>query len=132
MKPIIKWPGGKRELVPVLHELLPPSYNTYYEPFFGGGAVLFSLENDKPAVINDINPELINLYTQIKNDPATVINCLELMDSIHNSSDDPKKYYYQVRDWFNSDLGDKVPEQAARFIYLNKHCFNGSFRVRRE
>lgn len=129
MKPVVKWPGGKTQCLKYIKELMPATYNIYFEPFFGGGAVLFSLEEDKKAIINDINPELINLYRQIKSNPEKIIDALENIDYIHNTSDDPKKYYYTVREYFNSQLGSTSIEQAARFIYLNKHCFNGLYRV---
>lgn len=129
MKPVVKWVGGKTQMLDKIKELMPANYNTYFEPFFGGGAVLFSLEDDKKAIVNDINPELINMYFQIKTNPEEVIDALDNIDYIHNTSDDPKKYYYTVREYFNNDLGHLTPVQAARFIYLNKHCFNGLYRV---
>lgn len=128
MKPVIKWVGGKAQLLDKIKELLPEDYNTYYEPFFGGGAVLFGLI-DKPAVVNDINPELINVYKQIRLNPEEVIEALGNIDYLHSTSSDPKKYYYTVREYFNSRLTSNSIEQAARFIYLNKHCFNGLYRV---
>lgn len=129
MKPVVKWVGGKTQMLDKIKELMPVTYNIYFEPFFGGGAVLFSLEEDKKAIVNDINPELINLYRQIKSNPEEIIDALDNIDYIHNTSDDPKKYYYTVREYFNSQLGSTSIEQAARFIYLNKHCFNGLYRV---
>ena len=131
MRPIIKWPGGKSQLLDTIKEMLPEDYNTYYEPFFGGGAVLFGLI-DKPAVVNDSNPELINLYEQVKTNPTGVLRALEAIDYNHNNSNEPKEYYYTIRDLFNTHLGSNTYKQAARFIYLNKHCFNGLYRVNKK
>jgi DNA adenine methylase len=128
MKPIIKWVGGKHGNLEHIRKLLPPTYNKYYEPFLGGGAVLLDL-NPKEAVVNDINPELINMYLQVRDSVEEVIEDLSILDSWHENSDDTKGYYYRVRDNYNSNLGNDIPMQAARFIYLNKHCFNGLYRV---
>ena len=133
MKPIIKWVGGKRELVPKIREMLPPDFdpnkNMYYEPFLGGGAVLLDI-NPSRAIVSDINPELINVYQQVKDNVEEVIKYLSSLDWTHeHSGQDPKEVYYAVRGLFNNHLGDKTVDQAARFIYLNKHCFNGLYRV---
>lgn len=128
MKPIIKWVGGKREMCPKIRELMPSTYNKYYEPFLGGGAVLLDL-CPKEAVVNDINPELINMYNQIKYNCDKVIWELDAIDDKHECFVDPKQFYYIVREQFNLHRGSNTPEQAARFIYLNKHCFNGLYRV---
>lgn len=128
MKPIIKWAGSKRQLLGKIRELLPTTYNRYYEPFIGGGAVLLDLCPDI-AVVNDINPELINLYLQVRNNVEDVIRFLTDVDAGHVLAEDAKEYYYSVREVFNENLGIGTPEQAARFVYLNKHCFNGLYRV---
>lgn len=132
MKPIIKWVGGKRELASKIREMLPPGFdpnkNTYYEPFLGGGAILLDL-NPKEAVVNDINPELINMYQQIRDNVEVVIRELAKFDYLHEGDPEPKLLYYDIRKDFNKCLGSNTPTQAARFIYLNKHCFNGLYRV---
>lgn len=129
MKPIIKWVGGKRELCPKIRELMPSTYNKYYEPFLGGGAVLLDLCPEE-AVVNDINPELINMYLQIRDNVEAVIDYLARLDFEHEHSGvDPKALYYRIREDYNLSLGCNTPTQAARFIYLNKHCFNGLYRV---
>jgi len=128
MKPIIKWTGGKTQLLQKIKELMPSSYNKYFEPFLAGGAVLLDLCPEE-AVVNDINPELINMYLQVRDNVEEVIEDLSILDSWYENSDDPKGYYYRVRDNYNSNLGNDIPIQAARFIYLNKHCFNGLYRV---
>ena len=124
MKPIIKWVGGKRELCPKIRELMPSTYNKYYEPFLGGGAVLLDLCPEE-AVVNDINPELINMYLQVRDNVEWVIIDLAKFDMLHDADPEPKLLYYDIRNDFNKCLGSNTPTQAARFIYLNKHCFNG-------
>lgn len=131
MKPIVKWPGGKVQLLPKIKELLPATYNKYFEPFLGGGALLLEL-NPREACVNDINPELVNMYVQIKEDVEGVIRELTKFDYDHSVSQDPKEYYYTVRYFFNKNLRTNTSEQAARFIYLNKHCFNGLYRVNKK
>lgn len=128
MKPIVKWAGGKRQLLPYINEMLPKHFNNYFEPFAGGLAVLFELQ-PKNAIINDINKELINLYNHVKNNPNEVMKILTNIDKMHELSEDCKAYYYTQRDIFNNDIGSMSIEQAARFIYINKHAFNGLYRV---
>lgn len=127
MKPFLKWVGGKRQLLNDIGNLKPESYNTYYEPFIGGGAVLFALRPNK-VVINDLNKELFNVYSVIKDNGKLkkLINELDKHELNHN-----EEYYYKVRaldrgEEFNSLLDYQV---AARTIYLNKAGFNGLYRV---
>lgn len=131
MKPVIKWCGGKQQLLDKIRDRLPESFNTYYEPFVGGGALLLDLLPNY-AVVNDINPELTNMYLQIKYNVSGVIKFLSILDKQHEEWSEPKDYYYLVRDLFNKSLGSDTAEQAARFIYLNKHCFNGLYRVNKK
>ena len=131
MKPIVKWVGGKTQLLDKIKEKFPESFNTYYEPFLGGAAVLLDLNFTK-SVVNDINPELINMYRQVRDHVDDVIDQLTRLDSCHEEYSDQKDFYYIVRDYFNTELGSNTPEQAARFIYLNKHCFNGLYRVNKK
>lgn len=128
MKPVIKWVGGKSQLAQKIREMLPDEFETYYEPFVGGGALLLDLLPNY-AVVNDINPELTNMYLQIKYNVSGVIKFLRILDKQHEEWSEPKDYYYLVRSTFNKELGSDTAEQAARFIYLNKHCFNGLYRV---
>jgi DNA adenine methylase len=126
VKPFVKWAGGKRQLVPtILANHLPKNYNlqTYYEPFIGGGALLFSLQ-PKKAVINDSNAELINCYKIIKN------SLDELIEDLKNHKND-EYYYYDIRDWDREkNFKSKTEVQrASRIIFLNKTCYNGLFRV---
>ncbi len=125
VSPILKWVGGKRQLLDSIEPLIPQC-STYYEPFIGGGAVLFSRQPDK-AVINDSNPELINVYLTIKDEPEALIE--KLKEHKVNSSEE---YYYSIRalDRDKSIFENMTNvERAARIIYLNKTCYNGLFRV---
>ncbi len=131
MKPIIKWVGGKGSNLPYIRDRLPKEFDTYYEPFLGGAAVLLDLCPEK-AVVNDINPELVNMYLQIRNRVEDVIDYLVTLDQEHEAVKDPKAFYYRVKEDFNCSLGSNTATQAARFIYLNKHCFNGLYRVNKK
>lgn len=136
MKPVIKWVGGKTQLLEHIKERLPAnfnkySYQKYYEPFLGGAAVLLGL-NPTNSVVSDINPELINMYLQVRDRVEEVIHHLTVYDNQHEIWSDPKDYYYKVREYFNAELGTNTAQQAARFIYLNKHCFNGLYRVNKK
>lgn len=125
MKPILKWPGGKRQLLKEINEYLPHNFNTYYEPFFGGGAVFLHIMPDN-AKINDINTDLINTYIQVKENPSKLIELLK--EHKNNHCED---YYYKIRELDRNDnyINMDCIEKAARFIYLNKTCYNGLQRV---
>jgi DNA adenine methylase len=118
-KPILKWAGGKSQLLNELADVLPQSYGKYIEPFFGGGALFFATRPAE-AVIADINPELVNLYRQVAGDPDAVV--AELL-TLENDSE----IFYQIRelDWTKLEAA----KAAARTIYLNRTCFNGLYRV---
>lgn len=131
MKPIIKWVGGKGSNLPYIRERLPKEFNTYYEPFLGGAAVLLDL-NPTNTVVSDINPELINMYIQIRDHVDEVAEVLINLDNNHEASVEPKQFYYGIRNVYNENLGTNTANQAARFIYLNKHCFNGLYRVNKK
>ena len=124
VSPVLKWVGGKRQLLGVIKPLLPQRFTTYCEPFAGGGALLFNLQ-PKTAYVNDINKELIRVYEAIKYDVEALIGALQ---DFKNDSE----FFYSVRDWDRdrenySSLSDI--QKAARIIYLNKTCYNGLFRV---
>ncbi|EQB4339160.1 DNA adenine methylase [Clostridium botulinum] len=122
--PVLKWVGGKRQLMGEIKKVLPKTYTTYYEPFIGGGAVLFELQPNK-AVINDVNGELINLYNIIKYDVELLIEDLR-------KHENTSEYFYRIREIDRSkEKYEKLTnvEKASRIIYLNKTCFNGLFRV---
>lgn len=122
--PVVKWVGGKRQLLDEITPLLPRRITSYCEPFLGGGAVLFSIQPSK-AIINDINEDLMLVYEVIRDDVEGLIKSLKQYE---NTSE----YFYRIRDidrdkeFYHSM--SKV-ERASRLIYLNKTCFNGLFRV---
>lgn len=124
--PVLKWAGGKTQLLDAILPLIPADIDRYYEPFVGGGAICFALQPEK-AVINDINPQLINLYRQIKLNAEQVIDCISELDS--KKCD--KEFYYLIRCRYNKKIASQEndPEMAALMIWLNKHCFNGLYRV---
>ena len=126
--PFVKWAGGKRQLLDRISERMPKSYNNYFEPFIGGGAVLFELQPQK-AVINDINSALTNAYKIICNKPQDFIREIKKLDS--EMWEDGKKYYYSIREHYNEKLIKEEfdVELAALFVFINKHCFNGLYRV---
>ena len=122
--PVVKWVGGKRQLLDSLTPLLPKDMEIYCEPFLGGGALLFSLK-PQDAIVNDINPSLIEMYQIIRDDVEALIAELA-------SHPNEAEHFYCVRDWdrdkeFYASLSPV--KKAARMIYLNKTCYNGLFRV---
>ncbi len=122
--PFIKWVGGKRQLLSSIKDNMPNSFNKYYEPFIGGGALFFSLAK-KGGTILDTNEELINLYKVVSKDPNQLIKSL----SKHINT---KEYFYEIRSLDrDKESYRKLSsiERASRFVYLNKTCFNGLFRV---
>lgn len=121
MKPFIKWVGGKTQLLNEIQKLLPKQINTYIEPFLGGGAVLLKLAPNN-AIINDTNTHLINTWVVIKKDLTRLNDLLLKMIDKHNLNG--KKYYLEIR---NKEY-KSISLDAARFLYLNKTCFNGLYR----
>lgn len=128
LSPFLKWAGGKRQLLDKIIDRMPKSFNNYYEPFIGGGALLFELQPAK-AVINDINASLINAYITIAEKPFKFISAVTELDS--QTPEDGKAYYYSLRERYNNKLvkTEYDTELAALFVFLNKHCFNGLYRV---
>ena len=127
-KPFVKWAGGKRQIIDKLKMYAPDEYDTYYEPFVGGGALFFEL-SPKKAVINDFNAELINVYNVLCNEEKfnKMIRVLNSHETNHSED-----YYYELRnkDRNKSSFGRLADyTRAARTIYLNKACFNGLYRV---
>ena len=137
-KPFVKWVGGKTQLLDDIKRSLPSGFRqketVYVEPFVGGGAVLFWIlqqyPNIKKAVINDINPHLITTYKVVKEQPDKLIGLLKSFQSeyIHLEEDERKNYYLNKRDIYNSSPLLDI-EIAALFIFLNRTCFNGLYRV---
>ena len=121
-KPILKWAGGKTQMLGDLIPKVPTSYGRYIEPFFGGGAMFFALQPEN-AVIADSNPELINMYRQVADHVDEVINYLKKYE---NTSE----MFYDVRSLEWTAL--PKAEAAARTIFLNKTCFNGLYRVNKQ
>lgn len=141
-KPFLKWAGGKGQLLNKFEELYPQALidgkiETYIEPFVGGGAVLFNMLQNyeiKKAYINDINKELINCYRCIKADIEEVIKQLKALENEYLSSVDRNSYFYEVRNRYNEiHLNGHLDfEKCADFIFLNRTCFNGLYRVNRD
>ena len=123
--PFVKWVGGKRQIISSIEVLLPKNIKdyTYVEPFIGGGAVLLHLQ-PKTAIVNDYNSELINVYKVIRDNNEELIGDLKR----HKNE---SEYFYNIRRLDRSEYFEKLSdiERASRFIYLNKTCFNGLYRV---
>jgi DNA adenine methylase len=133
--PIVKWVGGKRQLQDrILAEFANSTFdsanNTYFEPFFGGGAILFALQ-PKRAVINDVNSKLVNLYRQVQGNLAALMSEARKLETEYNSLspnlDAQLQFYLAKRSVFNTGLPEN-PEHAALFLFLNKAGFNGMYR----
>lgn len=125
VKPYLKWAGGKRQLLPEIRNYLPKGFSCYYEPFVGAGAVFFDLQ-PKNAVINDSNAELINTYLVIKENLKELLKLLKEYEVKNN----PESFYEIRRQDREKNYSQRTDvERAARFIYLNKTCYNGLYRV---
>ncbi len=139
VKPFLKWAGGKTQLLPEISQNLPSSISNYFEPFLGGGSVLFYILNNcdvKNVIVSDINEDLINVYNIVKNDVDNLINILTDFKENHSF-----EFYYSLRGLESritkkhniilkdSNFCSDDVTKAARFIYLNKTCFNGLYRV---
>lgn len=142
-KPFLKWAGGKTQLINDIEKALPKDiYNdkfTYIEPFVGSGAVLFWMLNNftnlQKAVINDINEDLINTYKTIASKPKELISVLQILQNefhgLEGQDEAKKEYYYSKREFYNKRK-EEQSGQAALFIFLNRTCFNGLYRVNRK
>ena len=142
-EPVLKWAGGKRQLLDELYARFPASYDRYHEPFVGGGALCFDLE-PTDGTINDTNPRLVGFYERIRDEPDRLIERLESFDDPESEPDPDlafaemdrrgraiENYYYQQRARFNRrPYGDEFDplEEAALFLYLNRTCYNGLYR----
>lgn len=124
LSPILKWVGGKRQL---LNDIMPlvPTKGTYIEPFLGGGAVLFA-HQPKKAIVNDYNSELMNVYQVVKDSPEQLIQFLQI-----HYANNSENYFYEIRELDRVEEYKKMSqiEKAARILYLNKTCYNGLYRV---
>lgn len=121
--PFVKWVGGKRSILSIIKQYLPLNFNHYYEPFVGGGALFFDLCK-KNSFISDLNFELITTYLVIKKETKDLITLLNKHKKNHN-----EEYFYKIR---NNQFPNNPVEIAARFIYLNKTCYNGLYRVNKK
>jgi DNA adenine methylase len=142
-KPFLKWAGGKTQLINDIEKALPKDISknkfTYIEPFVGSGAVLFWMLNNFPnlkqAIINDINKDLINTYKTIASRPKELISILQILQNefheLEGQDEAKKEYYYSKRELYNTRK-EEQSGQAALFIFLNRTCFNGLYRVNRK
>ena len=117
----IRWAGSKRQLIPILSEFWKPNYKRYVEPFAGSAALFFYLAPNN-ALLGDINKELIDTYRQVRTNLKQVLNRLSLLNN-------NKTVYLRLRSQNPTLLS--APDRAARFIYLNRYCFNGLYRTNR-
>lgn len=136
MQPFVKWAGGKRQLLPKITSHLPHTYNSYYEPFIGGGALLLELQNEN-STISDNNKILIDTYKYIRDNLNELIPMLDKLQEEHNilnAKEKVKEYYYDRRKEFNDLIlsEESSLRRSALFLYLNKACFNGLFRVNKK
>ena len=121
--PFVKWAGGKRILTPSIKKILPEWFNNYYEPFVGGGSVFFSLSNRiRKAYLSDTNQDLMLTYEILKEEPYSLIEELKKYQKEHGT-----QFYKETREQYNNTQ-DPI-KMAAKFIYLNKTCYNGLYRV---
>jgi len=125
-KPFVKWAGGKRQLIPAIAQHLPKEFGTYFEPFLGGGAVLFHILSENPGkkcTVSDLNSDLVLAYVTIRDRIDELISSLKIHSK--NYFKDSKSYYYKIRD---TSPRSQV-EKTSRLIFLNRTCFNGLYRV---
>ena len=128
LSPFVKWAGGKRQLLPAIARRMPGQFRDYYEPFVGGGAVFMNFQPHS-CHISDLNRALINAYLQIRDDPWKVMTDLTKLDTSLTRTG--AAFYYDARERYNQKLqgAQYDVEAASLFIFLNKHCFNGLYRV---
>jgi len=133
VRPFLKWAGGKRQLLPALRPCYPAAFNRYIEPFLGSGAVFFDIVESgrlrgRPAVLADLNVDLIGCYRALRDETDAVIEALEALDGEHRKRG--AECYYEVRERFNARKAGGA-SKAAMFVYLNRTGFNGLFRLNR-
>jgi len=140
-KPFVKWAGGKRQLIPEIDMVIEKKLNNgelnnYVEPFVGAGAIFFHVEakyDFEEYIINDINTDLINLYLTIKNNLNELLYSLEELDKKYKKKNEVerKSFFYDKRDEFNN-INEDILNKSSLFIFLNKTCFNGLYRVNKK
>ncbi|NMB27351.1 MAG: DNA adenine methylase [Tissierellia bacterium] len=141
LKPVVKWAGGKRQLLSIIDKNLPielkkGEIKTYIEPFLGGGAMFFHIVqnyNVEKVILNDINKELMNVYRVIRDDVNSLIKYLKNVEDeyLYLNDENRKKYFYNKRQDYNMNKKEDV-ETAGKFIFLNRTCFNGLYRVNKK
>jgi DNA adenine methylase len=141
-RPLLKWAGGKRQLLPRFRRFYPASFNSYFEPFLGSGAVFFDLHasgrlDGHPVVLTDRNPDLIGCYRAVGRNPVAVVRALDRLAHAHKMQG--SALFYSIRERFNRrrargalEAIEYTPELAAMLIYLNRTGFNGLFRLNAE
>lgn len=130
-EPVVKWAGGKRQLLDHLMRRVPRDFNHYFEPFLGGGALLLNLQPSKKTV-NDLNSALMSLYQRIKDHPEDLIEEVKKLDTgLQTAKTSGGEYFYNLRNRYNELIsnGSYCLETDALMLFLNKHCFNGLYRV---
>jgi DNA adenine methylase len=128
LTPFVKWAGGKGSLVHRLLPFVPRALSKYYEPFLGGGAIFLAVcarDTRFKAFLSDTNPELINGYKMVKSKPSDLIRSLSNLRRRYKSAPNKEDFYYEIRSWEPTG----PIERAARFVFLNKTCYNGLYRV---
>ena len=126
LKPFIKWVGGKSRLLGNLKSHFPLQFNKYYEPFLGGGSVFFGLDVPNP-IISDVNEKLITAYRTVRDRPEELFDLLNGFADRHS-----EEFFYKTREHFNNLFSSNSLQLAAAFLYLNKTCYNGLYRVNRK
>jgi DNA adenine methylase len=126
---VLRWIGSKKRLIDDIKKHIPKNFNNYYEPFLGSSVVYLNMPFKNKAYINDFNPDLINIYNQIKSNPKKLINLLKKYKKEYSSSSDKKDYYLKKRERFNKIKDKMNVERAALYIYINKCGFNGIMQI---
>ncbi len=132
MKTPLKWVGGKTQILEQVLAEFPRTIQNYYEPFLGGGSVLFGVLDSGIDVkgtlyASDVNPVLINFFTMLKEKPHHLLTCFNVLVSEYTASDIQEEFYYRIRTMFNA-MPKEGPEAAATFLFLNRTCFRGVYR----
>lgn len=126
LTPVLKWAGGKSQLFDFIRSRIPRDYGRYYEPFVGGGAIFLGVQPQR-LLLNDINEQLVNLYKQLKDASELIIREISTLDALPCD----RERYLSLRDRYNYKIAHREldSECAALMIWMNKHCFNGLYRV---
>lgn len=136
-QPFFKWVGGKRQIADIILDEFPGEIENYYEPFVGGGAMLFRVLQEYPNLdrvwINDSNPDVVWTYSYVRDTIDKLIDSLKEIEKEYNSSEDKQGFYYKRRTEFNELIREDNHNlrRTVLFLFLNKTCFNGMYRVNR-